>query len=437
MEKDLWNIFTFATLHGNPRDPSRLSSNGLLKICRDAMLFDESMTERATTQAQVHLIFTSELKKANIDRSTVNEDTVSVGYEQFLSCLARIAEVCYPSYGSVDNAMRQLLMDNVLPFASRSSELSLQTSRVISLSEVVSLKYYYEDALRHLFDYYSSLTSNKAKLKLLTRTTNAANGLFDENTGVVESRNMSHITKELFGIGKGEDTNRTATKKFNLGYEEYLRFCNDFGLQVGIGLTSIDLGEIYLAIISKNNFVSKVRSLNFAEFWETLVCCSQRAFETYHGLGELEKVKCLFLFMWRHIQVSVGDQMKKDAVGLSTAKGELIRGAQLLNGRFIALWAKDNYRDYTDGRTSIQNLELSQSRHAQSIFTGSDGIGTSIIATGQSTTRDGSNRTFVNVDDDLLLGDERIESSELRTILIRRPDLVDLLKDCLAPALGD
>ena len=63
IEKDLWNIFTYATLHGNPLDPSQLSSNGLLKICRDSMLFDESMTEVPTTQAQVHLIFATELKR--------------------------------------------------------------------------------------------------------------------------------------------------------------------------------------------------------------------------------------------------------------------------------------------------------------------------------------------------------------------------------------
>lgn len=398
------------------------------------MLFDGSMTETPTTQAQVHLIFTSELKKA-LDGVVLNDElknleSVSVGYEQFLSCLARIAEVCYPSSSAIDDAMKQLLMDNVLPFASRSRDFSQQMQKVLSLNEVLSLKHYYEDALRHLFDYYSALTSNKAKLKLLTKTTNAAKRLFDERSeDTLGSRNATDTNGPAASLISTKRTQFFETKSasyFTLGYEEYLRFCNDFGLQVGVGLTSIDLGEIYLAVISKNNFITKVRSLSFSEFWETLVCCSQKAFDSYRGLTELEKVKCLFLFMWRHIQVSVGDQMKKDAVGLSTAKGELIRGAQLLNGRFIALWAKDNYRDYTDGRSS-RNLEESQANHAQGIFTGDS----SKQIEGSSSMRDVKNQTFVSVDTNNSLGDERIDASDLRTLLARRPDLVNVLQGCL------
>ena len=124
--------------------------------------------------------------------------------------------------------------------------------------------------------------------------------------------------------------------------------------------------------------------------------------------------------------------MKKDAVGLSTAKGELIRGAQLLNGRFIALWAKDNYRDYTDGKKS-RNLEESRANEAQGVFTGDSK--NEIEA--KSTLKDSTNQTFVSVDTNISIGDERIHAADLRSLLTRRPDLVTVLQGCLAPALGE
>lgn len=44
VEEILWNIFTYYSLMGNPRDPSRLNHTGLVKFCRDgknvAKLFD-------------------------------------------------------------------------------------------------------------------------------------------------------------------------------------------------------------------------------------------------------------------------------------------------------------------------------------------------------------------------------------------------------------
>lgn len=62
IEEELWNIFSYAALHGNPRDPSKLTGTALLKLCRETMVLDPTMTERAVSQADVHLIFMSELK---------------------------------------------------------------------------------------------------------------------------------------------------------------------------------------------------------------------------------------------------------------------------------------------------------------------------------------------------------------------------------------
>jgi hypothetical protein len=37
IEEELWNIFSFYTLHGYPRDPSQMNPSALLKMCRDGI----------------------------------------------------------------------------------------------------------------------------------------------------------------------------------------------------------------------------------------------------------------------------------------------------------------------------------------------------------------------------------------------------------------
>lgn len=62
IEEVLWNIFTFYSLNGNPKDPSKLHSMALLKMCKDIMALDQIMTESPITQADLHLIYTSVLR---------------------------------------------------------------------------------------------------------------------------------------------------------------------------------------------------------------------------------------------------------------------------------------------------------------------------------------------------------------------------------------
>lgn len=62
IEEVLWNIFTYYSLHGNPKDPSRLHSLALLKLCKDVHAMDASMVENALSQQDFQLIYTAILK---------------------------------------------------------------------------------------------------------------------------------------------------------------------------------------------------------------------------------------------------------------------------------------------------------------------------------------------------------------------------------------
>ncbi len=57
IEQTVWHIYTYATLHGNPRDPARMTSTALYKLCKECRVFDRCMVDKPLTPAQLHLIF--------------------------------------------------------------------------------------------------------------------------------------------------------------------------------------------------------------------------------------------------------------------------------------------------------------------------------------------------------------------------------------------
>lgn len=179
VREELWNIFTFYTIHGNPRDPSRMNASQFLKLLRDSQLFDESMVDKPLTKATFHLIYTAELK--NIKRKPDGSETLTgrVSFSEFLSCLVKIALQCYPDNPNEDMAMQQLLMDNILPFSCRRMPASVKP--YTEQREIVDLFNYYEEALVRLFRYYATAADNELKHKEFVKLRNPeASKSFDD-----------------------------------------------------------------------------------------------------------------------------------------------------------------------------------------------------------------------------------------------------------------
>jgi len=89
IEIELWNIYTYYTLHGNPRDPAHIQvlclltllfsgaelnmrnfaqehqASQFLRLCKDCSLTNPTMTEAPITQAEVHLVYHAQLRKQN------------------------------------------------------------------------------------------------------------------------------------------------------------------------------------------------------------------------------------------------------------------------------------------------------------------------------------------------------------------------------------
>ena len=418
VEREIWNIYTYATLHGNPREPSRLTSMALQKLCRETMLLDASMVENVITPAEIHLIFTSELNvSAKMDPSgNLKDKGERLDYGGFLSCLIRIADVCYPKAKDQDDAMLHLLMDNILPLANRRKPEDLQA--IIFSPPIETMFLFFEDALVQVFDFYSAAFANRQGSKNMMRTIVGTNKSFEYMQQQADKKEEDNIddTTQITGSG-------VAKLGTSIGYEEFMRFSVDFGLQSSLGLTALEVGDIYLSVISSHNFNTIVRHVNFDEFWETLVRCALKAFEDQTDCAHEVKVKCLFLYIWRHIQTNIRDQMngENNAGNLGSYKGGLVRAAQVLNEKFISMWAKDDYKDYLESSVNANSqTEITEAKKmAAKMGTGKNKTQAKYVEEAPS--------VLLDIQDDDDLGDDRIQPVLLRQLLHQEPDLAKML----------
>ncbi len=151
-------------------------------------------------------------------------------------------------------------------------------------------------------------------------------------------------------------------------------------------LTTIELGDIYLSSLKAVVPGSTIRKLSYTEFCEALVRCALVAYSKISDSTILDKLRGLFLYMWRAINKNVprawADGRRSS---VSTNAGDLLAGAQLFNRRFCAQWEADKKRDYLSppvvekeaGSTVLHRLVASQtsSRHMVGAAGGGGGGG--------------------------------------------------------------
>lgn len=249
------------------------------------------------------------------------------------------------------------------------------------------------------------------------RSTSAAQSFDDQKELIEEAKKITRLQNSLAN---------------HVGYSDFIRFAGDFGFS-SMGLTILELGDTYLTVIAMANFETNVRKMNFREFWEALVRCALLAFKDVHSsITTEDKVKGMFLYIWRHIQSTMKSNIS--SVSNNTYKGGLIRGSQILNERFITAWTKDHYRDYLDFKVTKICPNSPDSNMPKSLFS-------SLLNNGNenNNSKNDKNKEIKNdknqkadkiqieIDDNDYLGDERIKPSHLRTFLQLRPDIASLL----------
>lgn len=198
--------------------------------------------------------------------------------------------------------------------------------------DVMKLYAYFGDALEQIFQFYGTSQVGAAA----GRTPTKAGTPGTASTRGPGTTTLSSVSRSAMGVN---------TMKSALGYPEFLKFAADFDLSNTVILSTRELGDIYLSALKLTEHEPTVRKLSFDEFWEALVRCSLRAYSKISHSTPLDRIRGLFLYMWRAITRSV-PRAFSDRRNVTTYAGDLLSGAMLFNKRFTAMWAEDGYRDY-------------------------------------------------------------------------------------------
>ncbi|CAM9216395.1 unnamed protein product, partial [Hapterophycus canaliculatus] len=195
VEEELWNIFTFYTLRGNPLDLTRLSVTQFLRLARDCHIVNAGQRRHICSglgQATVNLVFASIIRRRQKEvvpesrgerkhRVRTNSSAAAafrgdttkskLTYPEFLDALVVLGDRMYrkvtltsrsKSAGrrasaleeghldrSSESAFQELLMEHILPLASRRRPTSSAAAMRDPL--VRDLLRHYAPALRDFF----------------------------------------------------------------------------------------------------------------------------------------------------------------------------------------------------------------------------------------------------------------------------------------------
>ena len=150
VEVELWNVFTYYALHGNPLDPEHMTAFQFVKFCRDSGILGP---ETPVKKADVNVSFTHQVKRPQ-KYSNLAGRTCLLNYEAFLNALLELSLKAYPKSTSTDECLHKLLLEFVLPLASRRSPDSIDD--ILEDPEVQQLYRKFEHPIYEIFEFYAS-----------------------------------------------------------------------------------------------------------------------------------------------------------------------------------------------------------------------------------------------------------------------------------------
>jgi len=174
VEQELWNIFTFYTLHANPLGPEHLKSSQFIKFAKDCQLLTLKQGE-GLSQADLNVVFAKEVvRKKNFNKKSLakRSNPNMMTYSDFLIVLMILAPKIHPE-ANPEGVFQKLLLENVLPLAAKRapvdvSEHILEGGEIYKLlREPVTLpnknSNKVNDGLEAIFNYYCELSDRRRK----------------------------------------------------------------------------------------------------------------------------------------------------------------------------------------------------------------------------------------------------------------------------------
>jgi hypothetical protein len=284
----------------------RLQCTQFVKLSRDCQILGSTLSEAdpPLTEADVQVSYTVEARRMG------KGGTKKMNYNDFLTALMKLGVKVYPRSRTTDDAFQRLLMDNILPLASRRCPDNVDM--FMENADVCRLYDYYYDALQQIFNFYASHDKTTHRILMQSecgaRPVNCDVGycvflcaFSNRRSSFLHMHRRSCILLlslcaansagrlEPFSPASGmrPSTPGINSMKGALGYPEFLKFASDFDLANTVILSTIELGDVYLSSLKVHpqgsttvggETYSTVRKLTYNEFWEALVRCALVAY---------------------------------------------------------------------------------------------------------------------------------------------------------------
>jgi len=119
------------------------------------------------------------------------EKSDKLSFEEFISCLIKIAFKCYPSSLNKEDAMQHLLMDNILPLANKRNPIGISKT-ILKQPNMESMYSYYEEALMNLYIFFAITSENSEHRKNMIVSTCSTGKTFDEQAALIEESKLRY-----------------------------------------------------------------------------------------------------------------------------------------------------------------------------------------------------------------------------------------------------
>ena len=334
VEKELWNIFTCYALHGNARDPEHLKLQQFVRLCTHCDILKRQPGAKRVTQADLNLVFTSEIKSKT--RRTQKKDMLT--YSDWLNCLMKLAPKVHPR-SPKDTVFHQLLMENILPLASRRQPESIAS--LMEDPEVQGIFEQFGEALRQIFLFYADLSERRLR------------------------KEAARAAEKLRSPGAKAHAPKPRRTRYDepiaeMHYEEYQRFMSDYRLNRKELVSALQAGDIYLCSVKAQDGADQAMALSELEFHEVLLRVARMAFSRYRDASQGRKLKQTMLEMWKAVNSKdATDAAVQGRSNLTAYAGDLnIHGSSCFNRAFYSNWRTDGFKDYMSSGPEVpDNVE--------------------------------------------------------------------------------
>jgi len=335
IEQELWRIFTFYSLHGDPTQPENMRPAHFLRFCKDCQILSRKINPTAIE------LEVSKLARMKSNNSEFNS-SITLSFADFLQLLDILAQKVY-SKDAPELAVKRLLLENILLLSNR----RVPATDLYDLDHAEANKIVreiYGKCLQKIFDYYLDIATKRRNHALTAEKMLQRDLRASTNRDITALAATKAMTVQLM-------KEQAKHQKDLIGYKEYVQFCHDFNLKSTSLLTAIQVGEIFLNIVPLNLETKSEVGMSFDMFCRAIIYMAFLAYRDVDArITPASKVKAILLFMWKAVNDSEKTMRmisNNRSNTLSHFAGSLnVFGSGAFSDLLLSNWVKDNFIDY-------------------------------------------------------------------------------------------